>query len=959
MGATALNIRVGLFPEGWDKSLREMEMSLKSSGRKMAQLGNQISMSISAPLAAVGAVGVNLGMQLEDTFGKIENLVGIPREEIDKLKESVKTMSASLGQSQTSMADALYFIEGAGVKGAAALELLEAASKGTAIGLGATEEIAKVSGAALNAFKDQNLTASEAVNILAKTVKEGNMEAADLAPNLGKVLPVAASLGITFQEVGANLAIMSRLGISTSESVTTLRSMLSTLQAPSQQTAEALAKIGLSGDEVRKSLKERGLLATMQDLIARTDGNVDALGRIFPNIDGLVNVLGTAKLQGDEYAKSLANMNDATNIVNTGFERVSQTAGFKLKVAMESLRNIAIDLGSTLIPAIAAALKPLNMMLGAFGMLPEPIKIAAAAFGALLVVMGPAMSVFGSMKMAFGVLVGQVRSVVVAVNTATASFRAMAVAQQGMILITAVAAIWLMVEAFSALNSKVHEATGAQKVLNEISLTAQQAIVSERLEAERLISVINDETASREQKERALKRLKEINSQYFGDLTLEKSKVEDVTGALQKYIGAIEQRAKLSAANEKLVEIEKKLLDTQGMVNDAKPGWLESAGNAALAMGNGMRFAGLQQKDLGKNLAASTAELNAQKKALLDYIGTAEKAGQAVDNIKPPGATPPPGGKPKGLPKGNGAGDGMEAETKKVKAYAEAVKSIADLKNTQIVIGKIDFDEQAKEFESQLKNLIKAGFTIDSAQIKEFQAGLQKAVELDKGMPILPSLKIPDEVISQNTVVADSFARVAAAVQAVQPAVTTLAQTFSETFAIAMEKVAANGDMVSQAAMVMGQSMYQSAEQGETSMKKMALAAVAAGAKIIRAYIMQGVASVVKSALINVPFPANIAIAAAAGGAAGVLFNKAIGKIGIPALAEGGVAFGPTMALVGDNPGARANPEVIAPLDKLKDMMGGGGSQHVVVEGIIRGQDIFITNQREAQRRVRVNGLGQ
>jgi hypothetical protein len=40
------------------------------------------------------------------------------------------------------------------------------------------------------------------------------------------------------------------------------------------------------------------------------------------------------------------------------------------------------------------------------------------------------------------------------------------------------------------------------------------------------------------------------------------------------------------------------------------------------------------------------------------------------------------------------------------------------------------------------------------------------------------------------------------------------------------------------------------------------------------------------------------------------------------ALAEGGLAFGPTLATVGDNPGARSNPEVIAPLDKLKGMMG-------------------------------------
>ena len=38
-------------------------------------------------------------------------------------------------------------------------------------------------------------------------------------------------------------------------------------------------------------------------------------------------------------------------------------------------------------------------------------------------------------------------------------------------------------------------------------------------------------------------------------------------------------------------------------------------------------------------------------------------------------------------------------------------------------------------------------------------------------------------------------------------------------------------------------------------------------------------------------------------------------------LAKGGLAFGPTMATVGDNPNSRFDPEVIAPLSKLKSML--------------------------------------
>lgn len=42
---------------------------------------------------------------------------------------------------------------------------------------------------------------------------------------------------------------------------------------------------------------------------------------------------------------------------------------------------------------------------------------------------------------------------------------------------------------------------------------------------------------------------------------------------------------------------------------------------------------------------------------------------------------------------------------------------------------------------------------------------------------------------------------------------------------------------------------------------------------------------------------------------------------GIPALADGGIASGPTLALVGEYAGASGNPEVIAPLDKLRSIL--------------------------------------
>jgi hypothetical protein len=72
------------------------------------------------------------------------------------------------------------------------------------------------------------------------------------------------------------------------------------------------------------------------------------------------------------------------------------------------------------------------------------------------------------------------------------------------------------------------------------------------------------------------------------------------------------------------------------------------------------------------------------------------------------------------------------------------------------------------------------------------------------------------------------------------------------------------------------------------------------------------------------------------------------GLLGAIAFADGGIVSGPTLGLVGEYSGARNNPEVIAPLDKLRSMIAetGGGTQQVTVTGRISGNDIELISER-------------
>lgn len=63
---------------------------------------------------------------------------------------------------------------------------------------------------------------------------------------------------------------------------------------------------------------------------------------------------------------------------------------------------------------------------------------------------------------------------------------------------------------------------------------------------------------------------------------------------------------------------------------------------------------------------------------------------------------------------------------------------------------------------------------------------------------------------------------------------------------------------------------------------------------------------------------------------------------GLPKFARGGIAYGPTLGLFGEYPGASSNPEVVAPLSRLKSLLGepDTGLNDGVVEFHIKGRDL-------------------
>jgi len=352
---------------------------------KAGALAKQMRGPMTAALAGVGVAAVKSAVNFESSMSKIESLVGIAGDEVEAMKDQVLGLAGETARAPGELADAMFFIQSAGLRGAAAVDTLEASAKAAAVGLGDTATIADLATSALNAYGEENLSATKATDVMVAAVREGKLEASELAGSMGRVLPIASAMGVRFDEVGAAFAALSRTGTNAAEAATQVRGIMSSLLRPTKQAEEALTGMGLSSEGLRTQLREEGLLSTLQTLSDKFAGNEAAAASVFGNIRALSGVMD---LMGENVATTeqiFANMTDTTGTLEQAFGVTSETAEFKLNKAMADMKVLLVEVGTAVLPVVLTMVEGVRTLVQGFVNLPDPVKAAAAAIAALVI----------------------------------------------------------------------------------------------------------------------------------------------------------------------------------------------------------------------------------------------------------------------------------------------------------------------------------------------------------------------------------------------------------------------------------------------------------------------------------------------------------------------------------------------------------------------------------------------
>jgi hypothetical protein len=114
---------------------------------------------------------------------------------------------------------------------------------------------------------------------------------------------------------------------------------------------------------------------------------------------------------------------------------------------------------------------------------------------------------------------------------------------------------------------KAEEAKEKIKGLADLQREVNNEIAKEVSQVQLLKTVLESEVTSRKEKEAALKRLKQINPDYFGDLKIEGGLVDGLTASYQKYINSIQARSEVKVLEKQLDQLNETILGLQSSGN--------------------------------------------------------------------------------------------------------------------------------------------------------------------------------------------------------------------------------------------------------------------------------------------------------------------------------------------------------------------------------------------------------
>lgn len=385
-------------------SMMSSTAKMQAMGTEAMAVGKKISTHIGLPIVAIGVLAIRSAMRYEEGMTKIATLTTATTAEVNAMSDAMMRFGAETGVAPQKLQQAMFLLASSGLSAGTAIEALHMSAQAGALGLGDVGTVADAVSSAINAYGEANLSARDATNALINAVKLGKMKPEELAGSLGRVIPVASAMGVSFQEVVADMASLTQIGMSSSIAATSLRATLMAIAKPTNDAAKAMALLGLSTTDVRESVASKGLLPTLQMLSEKVGGNTSEMVKMFPEARALAGILAWTGANAKNSAKNFDELKKNADQLSKGMEYLAKQPGFQVKQAMAGFQTSLLKVGDTILPIAAKVAAGFSAIFGAVSKLPGPVMEVVVAVGMFAAILGPLTYMIGAAVKAYGAL---------------------------------------------------------------------------------------------------------------------------------------------------------------------------------------------------------------------------------------------------------------------------------------------------------------------------------------------------------------------------------------------------------------------------------------------------------------------------------------------------------------------------------------------------------------------------
>lgn len=531
-----------------------------------------------------------------------------------------------------------------------------------------------------------------------------------------------------------------------------------------------------------------------------------------------------------------------------------------------------------------------------------------------------------------------------------------------------------LILAFGKFTSAAKKVSEAQKTMNNINAETTRIVKEEYAQHLSLIQIVKSDVTTKQQKEAALRKLKELYPGYLDQLDIEKTSTKDLNTAMTTLNATIYKRAQAQAAMTELTKIAGEEMNLMAELEKKREGRLKKSQDmTAMGMSPGQQEKALATYDL--EIAAidnSIKKINERKQTALKFLSKNPETAIVANNVTAAEAE-------------SAKKDELAKKEQQRLAELEKARSKAAAEQTEMFEAVVEGADLQRKGHERINELSTFWQLYGAQNEKSFNHAMTTDRQFWEDMSAqgVTSYKQYLDKFKSQVMDVKEFGDLIAPPEASQVVKTNLGKIVTEMEGLVVKMryhIGVGGqamnDQINQfsAASVdaFGQWIEDMKAGSEYATKDFGNAILMAVANFMatlgKAIIAAGVASqkVQEYLLINpaLAIVAGAGLVAAAGYMRGVMKKGIAGRQGsqpaggneapgIRMFAEGGIISGPTVGMMGEYPGAKSNPEVVAPLNKLKDMIGGdmGGGQ---LMARISGQDLLIMLDRAETYRGRV-----